>query len=90
MSPRSFFFSPKGRLTVSRPLAMVMNTLNLLAPALLLAALILAAVAKLGDHAAELRRLLLQMAAIAVIAALLIRVIWGIGIRIVRRRSTGE
>jgi len=69
---------------------MVMNTLNLLAPALLLAALILAAVAKLGDHAAELRRLLLQMAAIAVIAALLIRVIWGIGIRIVRRRSTGE
>ena len=90
MSPRSFFFSPKGRLTVSRPLAMVMNTLNLLAPALLLAALILAAVAKLGDHAAELRRLLLQMAAIAVIAALLIRVIWGIGIRMVRRRSTDE
>ena len=90
MSPRSFFFSPKGRLTVSRPLAMVMNTLSLLAPALLLAALILAAVAKLGDHSAEVRRLLLHMAAIAVIAALLIRVIWGIGIRIVRRLSTEE
>ena len=87
MSPRTFFFSPKARLTVSRRLAITMNTLNLLAPTLLFVALILAAVSKLGDHPTEVKRLLLQYAAVAVIAALVIRVIWGLGIRLARKRS---
>jgi hypothetical protein len=87
MSPRPSFFSPKGRLTVSRPLAITMNTLNILAPALLLVAIILAGVAKLGAHPLEIKKLLLHYAAIAVGISLLLRVVWGLGIRLVRQRS---
>ncbi len=87
MSPRTFFFSPKGRLTVSRRLAIAMNTLNLLAPTLLLAALILAASAKLADHPIEVKRLLARYAVAAISAALVVRVIWGLGIRIARKKS---
>ncbi|MBT3193076.1 MAG: hypothetical protein HN341_11020 [Verrucomicrobia bacterium] len=72
------FFSPKGHLSVSRPLAIVMNTMNLLAPTLLLAALTLAATAKLGDFSHEIRRFLMQYAVALAAIALAIRVAWGI------------
>ena len=87
MSPRPSFFSPKGRLTVSRPLAITMNTLNLLAPVLLLAAIILAASAKFGSFPLEIKKLLLSYSAVAVVVSLAIRIIWGVCIRIIRRHT---
>jgi membrane protein implicated in regulation of membrane protease activity len=80
-------FSPKSRLTVSRPLALFMNTLNMLAPALLLLAFGLAATAKLGDLSTETQTLMIHYALILVIAALIIRVLWGGSIRLLRRRT---
>ena len=80
------FFSPKSRLTVTRPLALFMNTLNMLAPALLLLALGLAATAKLGDFSTETQKLMIHYALILFIAALIIRILWGSTIRILRRR----
>ncbi len=90
MSPKPSFFSRKGRLTVSRPLAITMNTLNILAPALLLTAIILAGCAKFGSFPREIRTLLLRYSAIAVVISLTIRVAWGVGIRVLRRRAAGS
>ena len=81
------FFSPKSRLTVSRPLALFMNTLNMLAPALLLLALGLAATAKLGDFPTETQKLMIHYGLILVIAALIIRLLWGGSIRLLKRRT---
>jgi hypothetical protein len=78
------FFSPKGRLSVSRHVAVTMNTLNVLAPSLLLLSLILVATAKLGDLPFEMRQLLTQYAIGLAVTALLLRVLWGLGIRVLR------
>jgi hypothetical protein len=64
-----------------------MNTLNMLAPALLLLALGLAATAKLGDFSTETQTLMIHYALILVIAALIIRILWGGSIRFLRRRT---
>jgi hypothetical protein len=81
------FFSPKGRLSVSRWLAMTMNTLNVLSPALLLLAVFLLGAAKFGDHAIVMRQLLTQYAAILVAAGLITRVLWGVCIQKIKRRN---
>ena len=90
MSFKPSFFSRKGRLTVSRPLAVTMNTLNLLAPVLLFASMILAGSAKFGSFSMEMKQLLLRYAAVAVVVSLAIRVVWGVGIRVIRRRSAAS
>ena len=64
-----------------------MNTLNMLAPALLLLALGLAATAKLGDFSTETQKLMIHYGLILVIAALIIRILWGGSIRLLRRRT---
>ena len=84
------FFSPKGRLSVSRGLAMTMNTLNVLSPTLLLLAVFLIGAAKFGDHPVEMRKLLTQYAAILVAAALITRVLWGVSIRKIKRRNATQ
>jgi hypothetical protein len=81
------FFSPKGRLTVSRPLAHVINTLNLLTPTLLFTAVILLLCSKFGDHGHAVRQFLVQYAAVLVGASLVIRVVWGVAIRVIRNRT---
>jgi hypothetical protein len=81
-----FFFSPKSRILVSRPLAVCMNTLNLLGPVLLLCALILLLVAQFGDHPAETRHLVLIAAAVLIATALGIRILWGIAVRVIAAR----
>ncbi len=83
----AFFFSPKGRMSVSRPLAMTMNTLNILAPALLLLAVALAILAKFGETSFETSQLMTKYAVILVVASLVIRIIWGTTIRLIRKRS---
>ncbi len=83
----SFFFSPSGRMSVSRPLATAMNTLNVLAPALLLVAVAIALIGKFGGISLELRQLMTKYSAILIVTALLIRIIWGFSIRIIQRRS---
>ena len=82
------FFSPKGRLSVSRPLAITMNTLNALAPTLLVVALVLSLSARLGNHPFEVHRLLVQYAAILVVASLIIRISWGIFIHRIKKQKT--
>ncbi len=81
------FFSPKSRLKVARPLALFMNTLNLLGPALLLTALILLGAAQFGDWPPTVRNLLTAYAASLIAVALAIRIGWGIGIRCIARRT---
>lgn len=75
------FFSPKSRLHTSRPLAHLMNTLNLLGPALLLCAVLLLGFAQFGEHLPAQQQMLLAAAALLVAASLVIRIAWGIGVR---------
>jgi len=56
----NIFFSPKSRIRTSMTLAHLMNTLNLLGPALL------------------------------VVAALVIRILWGIGVRLIVRKTVNR
>jgi len=80
------FFSPKSRVRTSPAVARLMNTLNLLGPALLLCAVILLVSAQFGNHLPEQRNGLLAAAALLVAAALVIRVAWGIGVRLIAAR----
>ncbi|HAS84233.1 MAG TPA: hypothetical protein DCS43_16530 [Verrucomicrobia bacterium] len=83
----SAFFSPSSRLRVSRPLALLMNTLNLLGPSLLLCSLVLIGVSRWGDfETAEQDRMLL-IAVLLVAAALFIRLFWGIAVRLIARHE---
>jgi hypothetical protein len=75
------FFSPKGRMHVSRPLAYTLNSLNMLAPVLMIIAVGMLAYAKFGELAFELRQLLIHSAAALIAASLVIRILWGMAIR---------
>jgi len=81
-----FLFRPSSRILVSRPLAVCMNTLNMLGPALLLCALILLLFAHFGNHPDEIRHAVLAMAAWLVAAALAIRIVWGAAVRLIASR----
>ncbi len=81
-----FFFRPTSRILVSRPLAILMNTLNLLGPALLLCALFMLMAAHFGNQPTAVRHRLLIAAAILVAAALGIRIGWGMAVRIIAAR----
>jgi hypothetical protein len=81
------FFSPKSRIFTSRWLARLMNTLNLLGPALLLCAVMLLGIAKFGDDHVATNQWLLTTAALLVVAALFIRVVWGIGVKLIASRE---
>ena len=83
----SFFFSPKGHMSVSRPLAVTMNTLNILAPALLLVAVTLAIISTFGDNSFAINQLLTIYTAILMVIALIIRIIWGVTIRTIQKRT---
>ena len=83
----SFFFSPKGHMSVSRPLAVIMNTLNILAPTLLLVAVTLVIISTFGDNSFEINQLFTTYAAILVVTALIIRIIWGVTIRTIQKRT---
>ena len=74
-------------MTVPRRLAVALNTLNVLAPALLFLAVVLASIRAIGTFSPEIRQLLLQHAAMLVALALLIRTVWGISIFVLRRRT---
>ena len=75
---------------VSRPVARILNTANLLGPALLFVACALLAMSAWGDWSQEEKNQLLRMAGICVGMALLIRVFWGISIAVIRRRKQSE
>lgn len=81
------FFSPKGRMSVSRPLALTLNTLNMLAPTLLILAVILVLSAKFSSGSQAVKDLLTTYAIILTAAALIIRVGWGIAIRTIKKRT---
>ncbi len=76
-----YFFRPTSRLHVTRPVAITMNTLNMLGPGLMLCALLLIMFAQFGDHPDELHQWFLRHAIILVVLALGIRIAWGIVIR---------
>ncbi len=84
------FFSPKSRIRTSRPLAHLMNTLNMLGPALLLCALLLLGFAQFGQHLPEQQQALLTGAVLLVAASLVIRICWGIGIRLIAAKARRE
>jgi len=79
------FLRSKGRLTVSRRQATVLNTLNLLAPTLLGLTVLLAIAAKVGGFAAETRQALNRCAVGLILVAVLVRVGWGICVFVLRR-----
>jgi hypothetical protein len=81
------FFSPKSSIRTSRSLAYLMNTLNMLGPALLLCALLLLAFSQFGQHLPEQRQTLLSGVALLVVASLVIRIAWGIGIRLIAAKA---
>ncbi len=62
-----------------------MNTLNLLGPVLLLCALLLLACAQFGNHLPEQQQTLLAGAVLLAGAALVIRIAWGVGVRLIQR-----
>jgi len=63
----------------------MMNALNLLGPALLLCALLLLGFAQFGQHLPAQQQVLLTGSALLVAASLIIRIAWGIGIRLIKR-----
>ncbi len=71
---------------VSRPVATSLNTLNILAPVLLLAALVVAVIARFGDYPQSINHLLMQDAALLVVLAIFIRIIWGVCIHIIKKK----
>ena len=71
---------------VSRPAAISLNVLNILAPVLLGLAVVLIVAAKIGENTAAIHRLLIQWAACLVAAALAARIVWAVCIRIVRKK----
>jgi hypothetical protein len=64
-----------------------MNTLNLLAPALLFVAVVLVTTGAIGDFPPAIQRLLVRYAAALVLLALLTRLVWGICVHVLRRRA---
>ncbi len=81
-----FFFRPTSRIIVSKPIAICMNTLNMLGPALLLCAVLMMMFSHFGDHPPDMRQLILNTAALLVAIALAIRIAWGMAIRIIARQ----
>ena len=86
----SAFFSPKGRVSVPRRLAVILNTGNILAPTLLFLAVILVATGAIGEFPPAIRQLLVQYAAVLVLLSFAIRIVWGICIHVLRRRRAKE
>lgn len=84
----SFFFRAKGHVTVNRPTALVLNSMNVLCPTLLLLAVALLVFAPSSETSPEVRKLLILYAAMLVTASLVIRIVWGLCIRAIRRRAT--
>lgn len=84
------FFSPTSRLRVSRPLAFFMNTLNMLGPALLLCAVLLLLYAQFGTPPTDVRQVVVITAALLIVSALCIRILWGIAIRILSTRQAAR
>jgi Flp pilus assembly pilin Flp len=64
-----------------------MNTLNILAPVLLLAAVVIAAIARFGNGSNEINRLLTEYAMILTVISIFIRITWGTCLRLIRKRS---
>lgn len=81
----TYFFSPKSRMRVSRPVALSLNTLNMLAPILLLGAVVAAIIARFGGYSPDINRLLLKYAAILVVLSIFIRIIWGVFIHMIKK-----
>jgi len=81
------FFSPRSKCQVTRPVAYILNTANLLGPVLLFLSLILLAVASWGDWLPEEHSFLVTTAGLLIAGALMIRILWGVAIAIVRRRG---
>ncbi len=84
------FFSPRSRMTVARPVAIVMNTLNLLGPALLLLALVLLGIARFGDLPRDARAALTTYGAGLIGASIVIRIAWGAAVRALLRRKHAQ
>ncbi len=84
------FFSRRSKMTVSRPVAHTLNTLNILGPVLLFLATLLLGSSAIRDWPHEEKQFLIGLAALLIAAALLIRIIWGIAISVVRRKQTAN
>ena len=80
-----YFFSPKSRMQVSRPVALSLNTLNILAPVLMLAAVIAVVIARFGGYSPDINHLLLKYAAILIAFSIFIRIVWGVFIHIIKK-----
>ncbi len=80
------FLSPKGRAKATPALARLLNTLNLLSPLLLLAAVACILVSGCSNYPKEIKSLSARIAILYFCLALLIRIIWGIAIHRIRRK----
>jgi cadmium resistance protein CadD (predicted permease) len=74
-------------MSVSKPVALTLNTLNILAPTLLLLAVILVLAAKFSNEPPEVKNVLNTFAVILVPIAIAARILWGIAIRNIRRQA---
>jgi hypothetical protein len=84
------FFSPKGRMNTSRPAALLLNTMNMLGPALLLVAVGLLLTSWTRSDHKEVAATMNQWAGALVMLALLVRVIWGLAIWRLRRTAARD
>ncbi len=79
-------FRPSSRLKVPQWVARLMNSLNMLGPALMLLAIAAGFTARFGEFSPAETRLLLSFSGALVVAALVIRIGWGIAVRMLYRR----
>lgn len=80
-----FIFRPKSKLAVPRWVARLMNALNMLGPVLLLVAIAAAVTARFGGLGAAESQWLLKLSILLAVVALVIRVAWGIAVRVLYR-----
>ncbi len=84
------FFSKRSKCLVSRPVARILNSANLLGPVLLFLALILLGVTAWGDWAPEEKTFLVTTAGGLIAIPLIIRVFWGIAVAVIRRKQMAD
>ena len=84
------FFSRKGRMQTSRPLASLLNTMNMLGPFLLLGAVVLLLTSWWKVDDPQLDDVMNRWAVGLSIAALLLRVVWGLAIWRIRRKAVPD
>ena len=86
----SFFLRPKSRVMTSRTTAVVLNTLNILSPAMLFVAVVMLLCASSRKTGQDVRNLMVLYGGILIAAALVVRIAWGMTVRRIRKRIEAE